>query len=113
MAAEQWVTTNDAMLEGLNQVDRKMTLSFESFVANPVEKTNQILEFLGVSGPEVSISEGAMRVGAEQFTVRNPNTASLDRLGDRKSEIDSIVEPMMATLTNISGVKKTTHKFSV
>ena len=107
MAAEQWVTINTAMLQGLSLVDRKMTLAFEDFVADPAGNINQVLEFLGVAGPAVSISNGVLTVGAQQFTIHNTNTASLERLGDRKSLIESIVEPMMARLANVASVNKT------
>jgi len=107
MAAEQWVTANEAMLDGLSKVDKKMTLSFEDFVADPLHKTNQILQFLGVSDPAQSIANGALSIGAETFTVRDPNIASLERLGSRKSEIINIIEPMMQKLSAPSSVKST------
>ena len=113
MAAEQWATTNTAMLYGLNHVDRKMTLSFEDFVANPVEEANRIFEFLGVAGAAAATADGLLCVGTERFTVRNTNTASLERLGDRKPGIESIVEPMMARLADSSCVKKSTSKRTI
>ena len=110
MAAEQWVTANEAMLDGLSKVDKKMTLSFEDFVANPLEKTNEILRFIGVSEPARLMADGALGIGAETFTVRNTNTASLERLGNRKSQIAPIIEPMMHKLSASPPVKSTARQ---
>ena len=110
MAAEQWVTANEAMLDGLSKVDKKMTLSFEDFVANPLEKTNEILGFIGVSESARLMADGDLGIGAETFTVRNTNTASLERLGNRKSEIEPIIEPMMRKLSASPPVKSTARQ---
>jgi len=110
MAAEQWVTTNEAMLEGLRCVDKKMTLSFEDFVEDPAGKTIALFEFIGVTGSEVSMSNGVMRVGTQEFTVRNTNTASLERLGERASQIKATIEPMKKTLEELPVAKASTHK---
>lgn len=101
MTAEQWAMTNRVMLDGIAKVDRKMILSFEETIEDPVTQVEKVFKFLGVDGGNTRFDKdnATLIVNDKKFPLHNPNPASLARLGENgKATIKPIIEPMMQEL---------------
>lgn len=99
MAGQQWIDANEAMLDGLALVSRGLKLSFEDLVADPVMAVRTSFEFLRLRPLPVSRQGSSLVVGERSFDIRNPNPASLARLGEEGlAALRSQLTPMMRRL---------------
>ena len=99
--ANQWVRSNEIMLDEFSGLNNSLLVSFEALVSNPVREVKSILQFIGVDAEAVSIDSesGELNIFGSGFVIRDPNPSSLERLAQGSKEIvASIIKPMMVRL---------------
>jgi len=97
--ANQWVLANELMLSQCAEMPNSLTIRFEDLVANPLHVIEGCMEFLQLETECLSQSGNTLQVRGKSFEIRNPNPASLERLGKKaRDESRPIIEQMMLQL---------------
>jgi len=97
--ANQWVLSNELMLNDFKNMPNSLIIRFEDLVANPLQVTQSCIEFLQLDTEMVSQTGNTLHVYEKQFEIRNPNPESLERLGQSgRMESKPILEKMMYRL---------------
>ncbi len=80
VAAEQWLLSNQAMLEDLPHLERVLTVRYEDLSDRPDDVLGEIFGFLGLEPMTASVADRMWRVHGTSGPIRNMNEESLGRL---------------------------------
>ena len=87
VAAEQWMRSNQIMLDDFEHLQRKIIVKYEDLAKNPISVFSQLLDFLGL--PDVSSKLGDKRwdIHERSSQIRDMNHESFARLSDEDNSI--------------------------
>ncbi len=99
MAGAQWVSANKMLMEGGEQVKRYYQITYEDFIAEPVQTLNNIWQFLNLDKPPTEFDGESVNVLDRSFLLKNMNKESLARLTkDDFLDVNTVLAEMQNSL---------------
>ena len=100
MAGEQWVASNQRLLEAADIVDRFMMITYENLVNDPVGLLGKLWKFLGLDLPHMETVPDGIIIGKNVYHVeQNNNAQSHARLStDDIRKLSPIIRDMQERL---------------
>jgi hypothetical protein len=81
LAARQWNASNQIMLDEFGLVEHSTVIRYEALTERPEETIQGLMDFIGLSDPELRLADREWSIHERREPIRNMNQSSLDRMG--------------------------------